>query len=80
MNKWVKVDDGLPQSGDIVNIKVTGDQIRKKVLFEDGVFWKLKKARNVGQTWLVVEWQAIDKKVGRKPGYENTTMGEHEER
>ena len=80
MNKWVKVDDGLPQSGDMVNIKIAGDVIRKQVLFEDGVFWKLKKARNVGQCWLVVEWQAIDKKVGKKPGYENTAMGEHEER
>ncbi len=80
MNKWIKVDDGLPQNGDIVNIKITGDQIRKKVLFEDGVFWKLRKARNVGQCWLVSEWQAIDKKVGRKSGYENTALGEHEER
>ena len=80
MNKWIKVDDELPQEGDIVNIKIAGDLVRKGVLFEDGVFWKLRKAKNVGHTWAVVEWQATEKKTGKKPKHENTAVGEYEER
>jgi len=78
--KWIKVDDELPQNGDLVNIKIAGGLVKKSVLFDDGVFWKLRKAKNIGHTWLVSEWQSIEKKVGKKPKYENTAFGNYEER
>jgi len=79
--EWIKAVDRLPKNGQIVNIKITGDVIRKGVLFDAGIFWKMRKGQNVGHSWYAIEWQAIEVKVGKKPKYENTAMDEgYEER
>ncbi len=78
MNRWIKVGNELPQSGDIVNIKIAGGIVKKRVLFEDGIFWKLRKARNVGHPWIVSEWQSTEK-ITKKPKYDNAAMDEEYE-
>ena len=73
--EWIKVADRLPKDGQTVDIKVTGG-IRRGVLFDAGVFWKMRKGQNVGHSWYAIEWQAIEEKIGKKPKYENTAMDE----
>ena len=79
MNDWYSVIVKLPKNGKTVNIKDIAGNIHKNVLFSKGRFWKVRKAPNVGQTWLAVEWQPIEK-TGKKPDYEKAVLGGHEER
>ena len=79
MNDWIKCNDKLPKDRKTVNIKDVAGNIHKNVLFSEGRFWKVRKAPNVGQTWLAVEWQPIEK-TGKKPDYEKAVLGGHEER
>ena len=65
-SKWIKVEDGLPENGQSVNIKLPGGTTREGVLFDAGVFWKMRKGQNIGHTWHVAEWQPIEEKVGKK--------------
>ena len=75
-SEWVKVADRLPKDGQRVNIKIEGGNKRQGVLFDAGVFWKMRKGQNAGHSWYAIEWQAIEVKVGKKPKYENTAMDE----
>ncbi len=73
-SKWIKVEDGLPKDGQSVNIRMAYGVIREGVLFDDGVFWKMRKGQNIGHSWHPTEWQPIEEKVGKKSKHENTAM------
>ena len=75
-SEWIKTVDRLPEYGQKVNIKVLGggDVIRKGVLFDAGIFWKMRKGQHAGHSWGAIEWQPIEEKVGKKPKHENTAM------
>ncbi len=73
-SEWIKVEDGLPKDGQSVNIRIADGVIRKGVLFDAGIFWKMRKGQNVGHSWYAIEWQPIEEKVGKKPKHENTAM------
>ena len=71
---WIKVADRLPKDGQTVNIRIADGVIRKGILFDAGIFWKMRKGQNVGHSWYAIEWQPIEEKVGKKPKHENTAM------
>ncbi len=42
-SNWIKVADKLPENGQTVNIKIADGVTRKGILFDAGVFWKMRK-------------------------------------
>lgn len=59
MSEFIKVADGLPADGQIVEIKLMDGRKVKPVEYSAGRFWKVRKERG-GHEWISVEaWREI---------------------
>lgn len=56
-SEWIRpVEGGLPKQNGLYSIKLPDGRIIRKVLCENGVFWKMKKGSG-GQTWPAIEYR-----------------------
>lgn len=64
MSNWVKVGDGQPIDGEMVEVKLPGGK-ETTVEFFNGRFWKVRQG-NGGQAYSVVAWRSIEKPKQRR--------------
>lgn len=63
MSDWIKVSDGLPQDGEMVDeVRLNTGQIVKRVEFIAGRFWKVRQG-NGGHAYDAVAWRTRKKRA-----------------